>query len=406
MMHYITEYAELIIAVGVNIRTGQNLFIKTGPGTYSFARILAETAYRKGAGYVHIEIHDAKLFKARIENQSDLLLKMIPDFILQQHKEFLKDDWAYIRIDNTEDRKVLEDAPADKLNGMQTEIRKKLDWFYSSLMRHDHAWCVVCAPGDAWAQSILGPQATAEDLWKILLPILKLPGGNAVEAWKQFGALLEDRCSLLNSMHIKTLHLKDSGTDLRIGLHEKALWIGGGDALPDGRWFFPNLPTEEIFSVPDFRTVEGHITTTRPVTVLGKQVIGASISLRNGQVDDFSAESGQDVLEEFFSIDTGSRRLGEIALVDESSPIAQSGISFNSILYDENASCHIAFGAGYPTCLSNNQQLLTDEELLQYGCNVSVTHVDFMIGSSTMNITAELRDGTSRTLMRNGSFTL
>ncbi len=405
-MHYITEYAELIIAIGVNLRTGQNLLIKTGPDTYSFAQLLAETAYRKGAGYVYIEIHDQKLFKARIENQNDILLKYIPDFTLHQHKEFLKDDWAYIRIDNTEDRKVLEDAPADKLNNMQTEIRKKLDWFYGSLMRHEHAWCVVCAPGDGWARSILGPQANAEDLWKIMLPILKLPGGNAVDDWKQFGTVLENRCNLLNSMHIKVLHLKDSGTDLRIGLHEKAVWIGGGDALPDGRWYFPNLPTEEIFSVPDFRTVEGHISTTRPVTVLGKQVMGASITLCDGQVTDFSAESGQDVLEQFFSIDIGARRLGEIALVDESSPIAQSGISFNSILYDENASCHIAFGAGYPTCLSNQKLLKTDEDLLLHGCSVSITHVDFMIGSSTMNITAELRDGTSRIIMKNGSFSL
>ncbi|MBL7005464.1 MAG: aminopeptidase [Spirochaetia bacterium] len=403
-MKYLEEYAELVIKTGINLKTSQNVCIKTGPGTYYFAQMLAETAYKLGAGYVHIEIHDQKLIKTRINNQITEQLAKLPDFIINQHTEYIRDDWAYIRIDNTEDRNELADSDSDRLAIHQTTVRKKLSDFYTSLMRHEHAWCVICAPGKNWAKDILGESAAENDLWEILIPILKLGSGNAAAKWKTFGKLLKKRCSYLNDLKIDELHLSDSGTDLTIKLMQSAVWIGGSDILSDGREFFPNIPTEEIFTVPDFRGVNGFVSTTRPVNVLGKQVVNAKIFIEDGVVTRFSAEQGEDILEKFFSIDEGAKRLGEIALVDETSPISEVDVIFDSTLYDENASSHIAFGAGYPSCLSNHADLNSDNDLLENGCNTSVTHVDFMIGSPGISVTAKLRDGGTVQLMHKGKF--
>ncbi|NQU80746.1 MAG: aminopeptidase [Bacteroidetes bacterium] len=403
-MKYLNDYAELVIKTGINLKPGQNICIKTGPDTYSFAQTLSETAYKLGAGYVFIEIHDQKLIKTRVDNQNKKQLAELPDFIIQQHAEYVEKDWAYIRIDNTEDRDQLSETDSGKLTIHQTSIREKLTDFYSSLMRHEHAWCVICAPGKNWAKSVLGDTATENDLWEILIPILKLGSGNAASRWEEFGKILKKRCSYLNGLGISELHLTDSGTDLTIKMVPSAVWIGGSDTLSDGREFFPNIPTEEIFSVPDLRGVNGFVSTTRPVTVLGKQVIDAKIHLKDGVVYKYSAKQGEDILDNFFSIDDGAKRLGEIALVDETSPISVSDVIFNSTLFDENASCHIAFGAGYPSCLSNHSDLLSDDDLLANGCNTSVTHVDFMIGSPKISITAKLRDGGSAELMKQGKF--
>jgi len=403
-MKYLKEYAELVVKTGINLKIDQNVCIKTGPDTYYFAQILSETAYKLGAGYVYIEIHDQKLIKTRVDIQNKKQLANLPDFIIKQHTEYLDNDWAYIRIDNTEDRDQLSEADSEKLTIHQTSIREKISDFYSSLMRHEHAWCVICAPGKNWAKSVLGETAAAEDLWNLLIPILKLGSGNAAFLWKELGENLNKRCNYLNNLGIGELHLTDSDTELTIKMVPNALWMGGSDTLVDGREFFPNIPTEEIFSVPDFREVNGFVSTTRPVTVMGKQVINAKIYIKDGVVYKFSAEQGEDILEKFFSIDEGAKRLGEIALVDETSPISVSDVIFNSTLYDENASCHIAFGAGYPTCLSNHADLVTDDDLLSNGCNTSVTHVDFMIGSPEISITATLGDGRSVEIMKQGKF--
>ena len=197
-MKYLEEYAELVIKTGINLKIDQNVCIRTGPDTYQFAQLLATTAYKLGAGYVHIEINDQMHIKTRVEAQNKKQLANLPDFIIKQHAEYLRNDWAYIRISNTEDNDQLSDADSEKLTVHQTSIKEKLSHFYSSLMRHEHAWCVICAPGKNWAKSILGEAATEEDLWDILIPILKLGSGNAASMWKEMGKFLKKRCNYLN----------------------------------------------------------------------------------------------------------------------------------------------------------------------------------------------------------------
>lgn len=404
-MKYLDRYADLVVARGVHLQEGQSLIINTSYDAYPFARLLAETAYRRGAAYVHIEIRDNMVVRSRIEHQKEVLLDFLPQSLAALHnREFLDDMWAYIRIETGESSDVFDECDISLVSRVKNGRRKALAPFYEALRAHEHPWCVTAYPTEAWAKQVLGPEAGAEDLFQRLLPILKLESPQGIEAWDSFDHLAKERCRHLNDLNIDLLHFKSSRTDLRIGLSPDARWTGGSETLPDGRTHMPNLPTEEIFSIPDFRRVSGYAATTKPITVLGKRVEDAVITIEDGKVTDFSARIGADILMEFFAVDEGASRLGEVALVDESSPIAQSGLVFGSMLLDENASCHIAFGAGYKTCLSGGSSLTTPEELAQAGCNVSVTHEDFMIGSSDMSITAELRTGEKIQIMKEGLF--
>lgn len=200
----------------------------------------------------------------------------------------------------------------------------------------------------------------------------------------------------LNALGIKSLHYESPVTDLTVGLCPSSRFLGADSLLPDGRRFFPNLPTEELFTTPDRTKADGYVTTTRPVSVLNEMTESVRLVFKDGKVISSSAEKGEKIMERYLAIDEGSSRLGECALVDEGNAIAMSGKLFASGLYDENASCHLALGAGYPSCLSNKED----------ACNESLVHTDFMIGSSDMTITAILKNGGTAPLMVNGKFVL
>ena len=207
-------------------------------------------------------------------------------------------------------------------------------------------------------------------------------------------------------MKLDHLRFESEGTDLTIGLNSISRWEGGPAPLPDGRLFFPNLPTEEVFTTPDFSRTEGTVRVTKPLKVLEAMVEGAWFRFEKGKAVEFGADKGRDVLEKYLNMDEGSAYLGEIALVDENSPIASSGLLFGSILYDENASCHIALGGGYPTCLNLPAGVESDEDLKAHGCNISLVHTDFMIGSSDSDVTGYDCDGKEYPIIRKGSFVL
>ena len=403
---YAKEYAKLVIESGVVLRNGQSVHIRTGYDNYQFARLLAQTANRSGALHVVIDIDDPQLTKTKIESQSIEELTIFPDYQKQIDYEMMAKDWAFIRIDNTEDRHWLEDVDASKLSAMRKAASKWGAIYRQSRMRHEHPWCVICVPGPVWAKKVLGEQATVELLWETVAPILRLDTDDPSLAWKEHANMLDMRSKRLNSLNISSLHFTAKETDLTIGFRKEHLWVGGGDPLPNGTWFLPNIPTEEVFSVPDMHTAEGIVRTTRPVSVMDSLVEDVVLEFNSGRVVSCTARVGQKVMDNFLAIDEGATRLGEVALVDENSPIARSKKVFGSILYDENASCHLALGAGYPSCLSNSASLTTDEQLKQAGCNTSLTHTDFMIGSADMDIVAHTREGKKVVIMKDGQFTI
>lgn len=399
-------YARLIVKSGVSLYPGQCLQIKTGPENYPFAQQVAMAAYDAGALLVRIEIDDLKLVKKRTEVQSIGQLSQVPDFAKQMDFEMMVKDWAYVRIDNTEDRHWLTEADAEKLGTYKAALATSGKIYQQSRMRHEHPWCVVAAPGPRWAKQILGEDATEEDLWKVMAPILRLDTPDPIKAWQEHADLLLARGRFLDSLKIRSLRFKSAKTDLTVGFTEQHRWTGGGDPLPNGGFFLANIPTEEVFSTPDRLTANGYVTTTRPVSVMDSLVEDVRLEFRDGKVVSCVARKGQSVMDRFLETDEGARYLGEVALVDENSPIAQAKHVFHSILFDENASCHLALGAGYPSCLANHATLNSDEKLLGAGCNRSLVHTDFMVGSPDMEIIASTHHKGDVQIMKDGIFVL
>jgi aminopeptidase len=385
-------------------------------GTYEFAREIARAAYGAGAGFVDIRVVDNELLKARLELGAEESLDYVPNSVISDSYQQLAEDWARIRIDSTEDLDALKGVDSSKLSRVTKAMRGAQAVYLDAMMRHKHQWLVIAAPGPRWAQKVFGgpevgidqdlDQERTQRLWQELIKILRLDTPDPVETWEQIAKTLKIRGKKLDDMHLDYLHFSGPGTDLKVALTQTSFWAGGPSATPEGRVFEPNLPTEEVFTTPDFRRTNGRVTCTRPVKVLETLVYGAWFEFSEGKVVDFGAEQGREILEKYLAIDDGAGQLGEVALVDASSPIYQSGLLFNSILYDENASCHIALGAGYPFCLRNANELNSPAQLKTAGCNVSMVHTDFMIGSPEVDVTGVDRQGKQYEIIRKGSFVL
>ena len=405
MINY-EKYARVVLKKGINLKKGQNLLISCNDGNYDMARSLATEAYALGAGFVEIEVKDNYITRARLTAQADDELRYIPNYQIGKAHQMLSEDWARIRIDSAEEQDVLGDVDSGKLSVLTKASRTALKFATTSLMNGEHSWCVICSPGPEWAKKVLGEKATTEELWEVLKPVLRLDRNDPAEAWESHGRDLWSRCKTLNEMDLDCLHFEAEGTDLTIGLNTISRWHGGSGSLPDGRMVFNNLPTEEVFTTPDYKRCDGTVKTTKSLKVLESLVEGAWFRFEEGRVVDFGADKGQDVLKQYLDMDEGARSLGEVALVDESSPIAASGLIFGSILYDENASCHIALGAGYPFCLELPPGTTGEETLKGYGCNASLVHTDFMIGSPSLNVTGFDKSGKSCPLIRDGNFVL
>jgi len=405
-MDKLDVYAKIILTSGINLRKRQCIRINCGGESYTFARILAEEAYKQGALYVHINIIDSYLTKSRLEYNEGEDLEFIPGFMVNYGREMLTDDWAVIRIDNTEEIGVLKTADPEKLSLYNKALGKKLKFVSRSLMSDEHPWCVVAVPGPRWAETVLGEGATEEDLWDVLKPILRLDKEDPVKAWDEHNKALHKRCDDYNQMNFDKIRFQSEGTDLTVGLSKRSKWVGGPTPLPSGRMFNANIPSEEIYTTPDWRRTEGRVKVTKPVKVLEKQVFGAEFIFEKGKVVNFRADEGAEVLKKFLETDEGAAFLGEVALVQFDSPISNSGKIFHSILFDENASCHIAIGGGYPTCLSGYEELDTTEKLKEAGCNDSLVHTDFMIGAADTTLTAYTTDGLELVIMKDGNFVL
>lgn len=401
---YATRLADLVLTKGVNLQKGQPLMISVGYESYPYARVMAQRAYKHGAKYVYISLTDAHINAARCNYLEKEDLEFYPHFLKSLNFESISENWAKVRIDSGEERIVQPEFDMDKMQILSKTARMNSKEVSERTMRNEMSWCVTCCPGPLWAKQLLGDDKTEDDLWEVLAPILKIENDDFAASWEQFDIKVKERRARLNSLGIKSLHYKSSVTDFTMGFRKEATFEGGAGKLSDGRDFFPNLPTEELFTTPDMMIADGYITTTRPVTVLDRQTEEVTLFFKDGLVVDCKAKVGQEVMDAYLNIDKGARRIGECALVDESSPIAQSGIVFGSILIDENASCHIALGAGYPECLSNTANLRTDEELNSVGCNTSLVHTDFMVGSKDLDITATLYSGEVVKIMEQGNF--
>ena len=409
------DLAKLALRVGVDLQKDQCLQIRVGVGNYEYARVIANEAYRMGARFVRMQVIDNELIRSRIEHSSKENLRYVPRDLIEKGRLELDEDWAHIRIDNNEEMDILSDVSATALGEMTKHHNSALNFVAEQLMRHKHPWLVLAVPGPNWARKIYGladdasdemVQATLENFEKLYMSILRLDHDDPIATWKKLGSTLALRSKKLNELRLDRVRFLSGRTDLSVGLARTHVWTGGPAQLPDGRWHEPNLPSEEVFTAPDFRRVEGFVQVLRPVNVMANSVLGAWFRFQEGRVVDCGAERGAAILEQYLSIDEGARYLGEVALVDIDSPINRSGLVFGNILFDENASCHIALGAAYPICLSNENELPDAGDLRAAGCNVSMMHTDFMISNDETDVIGYQADGSEIQIIKAGKFVI
>jgi aminopeptidase len=409
------KLAELALKVGLDFQKDQCLQIMTGVGTYDYAREIAKKAYEMGGRLVRVMLSDNELTKSRAENSTKENLEYFPRDMIESGKMQLDESWARIRIDSTEELNVLKGVDSEALSTMTRVARSNLKFVSDQLMRHKHPWLVLAAPGPEWARTVYGladdaPQAEVDaalkKLEEVYISILRLDKDDPVAVWKEHGRNLASRGKTLDGHKLDRVRFTSPDTDLTVALAPTHTWLGGPSRLPDGRWYEPNLPTEEVFTTPDFRRTEGHVKVVKPVKVMETMVEGAWFKFEKGKVVDFGAEKGADIMKKFFAMDEGASYLGEVALVDVDSPINRSGLVFGSILFDENASCHIALGQGYPSCLTNADELAGADDLKEAGCNVSMLHTDFMISDDKTDVTGYTADGAEVPIIKGGKFVI
>lgn len=402
---YADRMSELVLRKGVNLKKGQCLNIKVGYKSVEYASVMAAKAYEFGAKYVHIDVDDPRVLASRsLYQKKSEDLEYVPLFVQAMETEFAAEEWAFVRIDSGEERVNKTESNLNSLQKITKAMRMARKVSSKKLMANEISWCVTVCPGPLWAKQILGDDANEEDLAKLLSQTLRIDTEDYLKRWDIFDKEATRRCEYLNSLNIEKLHYTSPVTDFTVGLKPFARFCGGAADLPDKSRFFANLPTEEIFTTPDKDSASGFIKTTRVVSVMNHDTEGVTLHFEKGKVTHFTAEKGKEIMEKYLETDEGASRLGEVALVDAYSPISSTGVNFGSILIDENASCHIALGDGYPECLMTEKPMLTDKDKAKNGCNNSLVHTDFMVGSKDLDIVAITRDGKEIKIMDKGRF--
>jgi aminopeptidase len=404
---FLHAYARVLLKAGVNLQKGQNLRIRGEPAHRDLMLVVAEEAYRSGGRTVRLDYVDDRLTRIRADHQDPAHLEYVPGSLEKDLQTLLDEGWALLSLVGQEDPDVFAATDVGKLAKIQQAVSRRSHFFTLQVMANALPWCVAPAPTPGWARKVVGDGSPdpVRDLWQLLVPILRLDRPAPAAAWAADAALLGGRARALNAMGLDALRFTGPGTDLTVGLMGRSRFLGGPAVTRAGTVFIPNLPTEEVFTTPDFRRTEGRLACTRPVEVMGIPVEGITMEFSAGAVTRFGARSGAEALERFLDMDPAARRLGEVALVDAASPVSRSGKVFHSILFDENAACHVALGAGYPDAVEGGSEA-PEEELTAAGCNVSLVHTDFMIGSPEVSVTGLTADGGRRAIIRNGFFEL
>ena len=388
------KYAELLLREGVNVQPGQEVAVTAPAAALPFVRMVVEEAYKAGAGHVTVMWKDDELSRLEYENVETSWFEKVPEWRRVQLNGLAEKGACFLWLDG-DDPDGLKGIDPVKIATGSRAVNTQCDIWRSGLDFGRNAWSIGGVPTQAWATKVFPDKEPGDallSLWDAVLEVARVTSDPQSE-WETHNAMLEKSKRRLNAAHFSALRYQASnGTDLTVGLTSKHIWEGGAATTVGGVRFFPNIPTEEIFTTPDRSKTEGIVHSALPLVHAGKVVRDFWFRFEGGRVVEFDAAEGRDVLASIVEADDGAAYLGECALISKNTPIRESGLLFYSTLYDENASCHLALGMGFPECYEGGFDLSPDE-LLTHGVNQSSQHVDFMIGTDDLDITGIKPDG-------------
>ena len=374
--------------VGANVQPGQLVDVRADIDHLDLTREVVRAAYRAGAAFVDVRYIDPHIRRALIEHAADDMLSWTPPWLLKREQGFGDERAAIIALVGDAEPDLLADLPGDRVG--RARMIELAEEGTRQVNEQLNNWVVIGVPNAGWANQMFG-EPDLERLWKLVEMCVRLDEDDPVAAWDEHVRRLGDRARTLDELKIDALRYGGPGTDLTVGLLPESRWQGCESFTAEGLRYVANMPTEEVFTTPDARRTEGVVRSTMPLVVYGRIVRGLEVRFEGGRIVDVQADEGADVIRGQLGSDERAAYLGEVALVDGTSRIGQTGLTFFETLYDENARCHIAYGSAYAEAVEGG---LID------GVNVSPIHTDFMIGGPDVDVDAVLRDGTIVPLMR------
>lgn len=397
--------AEIAVRAGLGLAPGQELVMTATLDAVSLARRITEHAYKAGATLVTTLFTDEESSLLRYRYGPNASFDAAASWLYEGMAKAFKSGAARLAITGGDPALLSKEDP-DKVSRANRAMSKAYRPALELITRHEINWTIVACATPAWATAVFPdlPQDEAlSRLWNAIFAASRADLNDPVAAWKVHDANLHARCDRMNEKRYSALHFRGPGTDLRVGLSDGHLWLGGGTTAGNGLYCIANMPTEEVFTTPHKDRVEGKVTSTKPLSHQGTMIEGISVQFKAGKIVEAHASRGEQVLQRMIETDEGARRLGEVSLVPHSSPIASSGLLFMNTLFDENAACHIALGQAYSSCLKDGDTL-TPEQLADRGANSSLIHVDWMIGSNHIDVDGISAAGGSEPVMRAGEW--